>query len=81
MNETGASREEARKHVMSIIRDVWMKTNGERFRESPFSDDFIRSAADLGRQAQYMYQHGDGHGISNPEIQERILGLIFEPMV
>ncbi|KAG6406754.1 hypothetical protein SASPL_134363 [Salvia splendens] len=68
MNETGASREEAREHVMCIIRDIWTKTNEERFKESAFSDDFIR-------QAQYMYQHGDGHGISNPEMEERILAM------
>ncbi|XP_047938153.1 terpineol synthase, chloroplastic-like [Salvia hispanica] len=80
MNETGASREEAREHVKCMIREIWMKMNGERFKESPFSDDFIRSAADLGRQAQYMYQHGDGHGISNPEMEERISGLIFQPI-
>ncbi|XP_057812515.1 terpineol synthase, chloroplastic-like [Salvia miltiorrhiza] len=81
MNETGASIEAAREHVMGMLRETWMKTNEERFKASPFSQDFIRSAADLGRQAQYMYQHGDGHGISNPQMKERISTLIFQPIV
>nr|QJX58284.1 monoterpene synthase 11 [Salvia officinalis] len=81
MNETGASVEEAREHVKCMLRETWMKTNEESFKECPiFSKDFMRSAADLGRHAQYMYQHGDGHGISNPQMEERIRTLIFQPI-
>nr|WAB71041.1 (-)-bornyl diphosphate synthase [Mentha longifolia] len=82
MNDTGASMEEGREYVKFMIRETWKETNEESFKEKlPFSEIFMRSAADLGRQAQYMYQHGDGHGISNREMEERILGLIFEPIV
>ncbi|KAH6833097.1 hypothetical protein C2S53_002961 [Perilla frutescens var. hirtella] len=81
MNETGASREEAKQHVWTMLWETWKKMNEESFGNSPFSKDFMRSAADLGRQAQYMYQHGDGHGIRNREMEERILGLIFDPIV
>ncbi|KAL6535018.1 hypothetical protein OROMI_026392 [Orobanche minor] len=82
MNDTGGSMEEAREHVKFMIRETWKETNGERFKKKlPFSENFMKCAADLGRQAQYMYQYGDGHGISNPQMKERILGLIFEPIV
>lgn len=80
MNETGASLEEGREHVKWMLREVWKETNGERFGgESPFAVNFIQSAADLGRQAQFMYLHGDGHGIRNPQIEQRILSLLFHP--
>ncbi|KAL6571240.1 hypothetical protein OROHE_002883 [Orobanche hederae] len=82
MNDTGGSMEDAREHVKFMIRETWKETNGERFKKKlPFSENFMKCAADLGRQAQYMYQYGDGHGISNPQMKERILGLIFEPIV
>lgn len=83
MNETGCSFEEGREHVKFMLREVWKETNGERLvaEKSPFALNFIRSATDLGRQAQFMYLHGDGHGIRNPQIEQRILSLLFHPAV
>ncbi|KAG8368601.1 hypothetical protein BUALT_Bualt15G0062400 [Buddleja alternifolia] len=81
MNETGASREEAQEYVRFLIRETYKKTNEKRVADSPFSEAFIRCAVDVGRMAQYMYQHGDGHGIQNTEIRDRISSLLFEPIV
>ncbi|PIN03535.1 (-)-alpha-terpineol synthase [Handroanthus impetiginosus] len=80
-NETGASNEEAEEYVRFFIRETWKKINEERDLDSPFPQNFVKSAIDLGRMAQYMYKHGDGHGIQNPTIKERISSLLFEPIV
>lgn len=81
MKETGASREEAREHVEHMIWETWKKLNEERVKDCEFSKGFMSSAIDLGRMAQYMYQIGDGHGIQNPQIKNRISSLLFEPIV
>lgn len=81
MKETGASREEAGEHVKGMIWETWKKMNEERVGDSGFSKECMRSAVDLGRMAQYMYQFGDGHGIQNPQIKDRISSVLFEPIV
>ncbi|KAL8060901.1 hypothetical protein ABFX02_02G054400 [Erythranthe guttata] len=82
MNESGAGREEAQDYVRCLINETWKEMNEELrvITESPlFERDFVRSAVDLGRMAQYMYQYGDGHGIQFPEMKDRIISLLFEP--
>ncbi|KAL8042389.1 hypothetical protein ABFX02_09G047300 [Erythranthe guttata] len=82
MNESGVGREEAEEYVRCLINETWKEMNEELrvITDSPlFERDFVRSAVDLGRMAQYMYQHGDGHGIQFPQMKERIISLLFEP--
>ncbi|KAL7157080.1 hypothetical protein ABFS83_02G054000 [Erythranthe nasuta] len=82
MNESGAGREEAEAYVRCLINETWKEMNEELIiiTDSPlFERDFVRSAVDLGRMAQYIYQYGDGHGIQFPEMKERIISLLFEP--
>ncbi|PIN03686.1 (R)-limonene synthase [Handroanthus impetiginosus] len=81
MNETGASTKEAQEYVRFLIWTTWKKINEERISNSSLSQTFVRCAVDLGRMAQYMYHHGDGHGIQNPTIKESISSLLFEPIV
>ncbi|KAI3445787.1 hypothetical protein Pfo_002452 [Paulownia fortunei] len=69
MNETGAHREEAQDYVRFLIHETWKNMN------------FVRTAVDLGRMAQYMYQHGDGHGVQYPQMKDRISSMLFEPFV
>nr|BBO53754.1 putative (R)-limonene synthase [Scoparia dulcis] len=81
MNETGASEMEAREHIKSLICETWKEMNKERMRnDCPFSEAFVESAVGLGRMAQYMYEHGDGHGIQNSQIKQRISSLLFDPI-
>ncbi|XP_051139292.1 terpineol synthase, chloroplastic-like [Andrographis paniculata] len=86
MNERGASREEAKEHIMAMIAETWKHMNEEVARtqqgDSPqFPRAFVRCAMDLGRMAQYMYQHGDGHGTQKqPQIKNRIPSLLFNPI-
>ncbi|KAL0365215.1 UNVERIFIED_CONTAM: (-)-alpha-terpineol synthase [Sesamum angustifolium] len=81
MYESGASREEAVEYIKSMIGETWKKMNEEAFAaNSPFSKDFLRMAADVGRIAQYMYQHGDGHGVQGSHIKDRTSNLLFQPI-
>ncbi|KAK6156766.1 hypothetical protein DH2020_011014 [Rehmannia glutinosa] len=81
MNDTGVGREEAREYVRFLIYETWKKMNKERVADSPFQQNFVKCAVDLGRMAQYMYQHGDGHGIQYHEMKDRISSLLFEPIM
>ncbi|KAL7123522.1 hypothetical protein ACP275_01G110400 [Erythranthe tilingii] len=87
MRETSANIEEAREYVMSIMCETWKKTNEELLRvdinagSQLLPQHVIKIAVDLGRMAQYMYQHGDGHGIQNLEMKDRISSLLFDPFL
>ncbi|PIN20466.1 (-)-alpha-terpineol synthase [Handroanthus impetiginosus] len=81
MNETGACEEEAREYIRFLIGEAWKEMNRERVAESSFPHEFIRSAVNLGRTAQYMYHYGDGHGHQqHPEIKDQFRRLLFEPI-
>ena len=80
MYETGASEEEARKHISYLMGETWKKLNEDRAVESPFPETFIGIAMNLARMAQFMYQHGDGHGIEYGETEDRVLSLLVEPV-
>ncbi|KAI5397328.1 hypothetical protein KIW84_063226 [Lathyrus oleraceus] len=77
--ETGASEAEAREHIKSIMDTIWKKMNKEAC-NSVFSKSFIDISINLGRMALFMYQHGDGHTIQDPEHQNRIQSLIWQPI-
>ncbi|XP_073127566.1 (-)-alpha-terpineol synthase-like [Henckelia pumila] len=82
MNQTGESKEMAEEHVRGLICATWKRMNEElQATNSEFSCKFTTGAADLGRMAMYMYQHGDGHGHQNLEIKRRISSLLFQPIV
>ncbi|KAL7160546.1 hypothetical protein ABFS83_01G103400 [Erythranthe nasuta] len=87
MRETGANIEEARDYAMSLMREAWKKTNEELLRVDINADsqllpqNVITIAVDLVRMAQYMYQHGDGYGIQNLEMKDRISSLLFDPFL
>nr|ADR74206.1 (E)-beta-ocimene/myrcene synthase [Vitis vinifera] len=80
MYETGASEEDARKHISYLIEGTWKKLNEDGAVESPFPEIFIRIATNFARMAQCMYQHGDGHGIEDGETKDRVLSLLIEPI-
>nr|ATY48638.1 bornyl diphosphate synthase [Phyla dulcis] len=80
MNESGASREEAREHVKFMIWEAWKKINKELLSNASFPQFFLRNAADLGRAGQFMYQHGDGFGVNPHHHKEDVSTLFFEPL-
>ena len=80
MNETGASEEDAREHIRCMISATWKKMNDVRVASSPFSQTYIDISFNVARMAQYMYQHGDGHGAGNHETKGHILSLLIQPI-
>ncbi|KAG6629425.1 hypothetical protein CIPAW_14G083700 [Carya illinoinensis] len=80
MKDTGASEEDARHYMKSLISATWKTINGERFATSPFSQAFINIAFNMGRVAQIIYQYGDGHGIGDCETKDRVQALFFHPI-
>nr|XP_009589999.1 (-)-camphene/tricyclene synthase, chloroplastic-like [Nicotiana tomentosiformis] len=82
MNEKGASEEEAREHIRLRIKETWkLLINTAQRENSLFSETFIGCAVNIVRTGQIIYQHGDGHGIQNFEIKNRISKLFFEPIL
>ncbi|XP_065875595.1 terpene synthase 10-like [Euphorbia lathyris] len=81
MNESGASEEEARQHIRSLIRETWKKMNKQGRVDSPLlSKAFIAAAMDLARIAQCMYQYGDGHEVHECETNDRVFSLLVQPI-
>ncbi|KAF8409454.1 hypothetical protein HHK36_005530 [Tetracentron sinense] len=80
MHENGASEEAARLYIMGLISDTWKKMNADRVSDSLFAQTFIETTVNLGRMAQCMYQHGDGHGVQDRETKDRVLSLLVEPI-
>ncbi|KAL8264956.1 hypothetical protein R6Q59_023086 [Mikania micrantha] len=80
MHESGATEEEARMHIKSLILETWKKLNKERVSGySRFSKEFIECATNIPRMTQFMYNEGDGHG--HPYITEsHVLSLLFNPI-
>ncbi|CAK8534682.1 unnamed protein product [Lathyrus sativus] len=80
MNESEASEIQARDHIKFMICAIWKKMNKEAHNSS-LSQSFIDLSVNLSRMALFIYQHGDGHTIQDPEIQNRIQSLIWKPIL
>ncbi|KAD4384383.1 hypothetical protein E3N88_24551 [Mikania micrantha] len=83
MHESGATEDEARRYIKSLIMDSWKKLNKERASaKSEFLQEFIDYAMDIGRMAQFMYGKGDGHGPhGHPNVTKfHVLSLLFNPI-
>lgn len=80
MHESGASEDEARSYIKTLISKIWKKLNKERASaSSTFSKEFIECATNLSRMAQFMYSVGDGHGC--PEVtKSHAMSLLFTPI-
>ncbi|KAG7944364.1 hypothetical protein I3843_15G097200 [Carya illinoinensis] len=80
MNDTGASEEDARQYMKSLISATWKTINGNLIASSPFSKTFNEIATNTARVSLFMYQHGDGHGIVDRETKDRVLALFIHPI-
>ncbi|KAK4269684.1 hypothetical protein QN277_022810 [Acacia crassicarpa] len=80
MNETGASEADACRHINCLISETWKKFNKEASNSS-YPKSFIEVARNLARVSHCMYEHGDGHSIQAPQIKNRIMSLLFHPVV
>ena len=80
MNDTGASENNAREHIKSLIDETWKKLNTMEVENSIFPRVFIEIAKDLARMGQCMYQYGDGHGTGCQEIKDAVMSLFIQPI-
>ncbi|XP_031501402.1 terpene synthase 10-like [Nymphaea colorata] len=81
MKEKGVSEEAARQHVDGLLRNAWKGLHKEcaEATSNGTSHPFVHCALNLARMAQFMYQHGDGHGFPGKDYPaERILRLMVE---
>lgn len=78
MKEHDATREEAEEHVRFEIREAWKEMNTLMAANSVLRDDdlVMAAAANLGRDAQFMYLDGDGN---HSHLQQQIQNLLFHP--
>nr|GMC87958.1 (-)-alpha-terpineol synthase-like [Ipomoea batatas] len=81
MCESGCSKEKAKEYINALIVETWKKMNTELVRmEHPLPKEFRRTAMNLSRVAQFIYQHGDAFGVRPDEMKNRIVDLFFEPI-
>ena len=81
MRESGATEDEARSYIKTLIDKTWKKLNKEvaDAASSQFLKEFVDYATNIARMAQFMYGEGDGHG--RPDISKsHILSLLFTPI-
>ncbi|KAI7745569.1 hypothetical protein M8C21_001842 [Ambrosia artemisiifolia] len=82
MHETGATEEEARMYVTTLILNTCKKLNKERSSvlDSQILKELTDCGANLGRMAQFMYYDEDGHG-SRPDVtKSHVLSLLVNPI-
>nr|GMC87959.1 (-)-alpha-terpineol synthase-like [Ipomoea batatas] len=81
MRESGCSEEKAGEYINGLIAETWKTLNTELMRMGhSLPKEFKRTATNLPRIAQFIYQHGDGFGVRPDEMKNRIVALFFEPI-
>ncbi|XP_031499139.2 alpha-thujene synthase TPS3, chloroplastic-like [Nymphaea colorata] len=81
MREKGVSEEAARHYVDGLLSNAWKELHKEctEATSNGTSHPLVHCALNLARMAQFMYQHGDGHGFSGRDYPaERILRLMVD---
>lgn len=81
MHETGATEDEARSYMKTLILETWKKLNKEvaGAAGSQVLQEFVDCATNVARMAQFMYGEGDGHG--RPDLSKsHILSLLLNPI-
>ncbi|KAI9086084.1 hypothetical protein K1719_032161 [Acacia pycnantha] len=78
MNDSGASEEEAIKHIKSLVYKNWQKMN-QQVATSSFPRDFNVSAWEISRTATFFYcNEDDTYTIQHSEFEDLVHLLIFE---
>ncbi|CAN8274846.1 unnamed protein product [Cochlearia groenlandica] len=80
MHETGASEAESRAYIRRMIDVAWDGLNLEKL-SCWLHQGFIEAAINLGRVAQCVYQHGDGHGCPDKaKTVDLVRSLLIHPV-
>ncbi|PIA43237.1 hypothetical protein AQUCO_02000578v1, partial [Aquilegia coerulea] len=80
MHEAGVSEEVARQHINYLMHEYWKKVNKAMLAPHPISEPVTTAPPNFVRQAQCMYQFGDGHGIPDLKTKDRLYSLLIEPV-
>ncbi|KAK3010784.1 hypothetical protein RJ639_011310 [Escallonia herrerae] len=80
MNDTGATEEEARAYINSLVHKTWKIMNKDLLGSYPFSEPFLSANPNLGRTAQCFYQYGDGHGVPDRWTKDHLIALLVHPI-
>ncbi|RRT34384.1 hypothetical protein B296_00049057 [Ensete ventricosum] len=70
MHERNVSEDVAREKLREMIRVDWRALNGDRTSSSPLEEYFKRVAINIPRMAQFLYEYGDGYGLSELQVEE-----------
>ncbi|RWV82211.1 hypothetical protein GW17_00056305 [Ensete ventricosum] len=70
MHERNVSEDVAREKLREMIRVNWRALNGDRTSSSPPEEYFKRVAINIPRMAQFLYEYGDGYGLSELQVEE-----------
>ncbi|KAE8727371.1 putative terpene synthase 9 [Hibiscus syriacus] len=77
MVEAGASREEAIKHVRSLLFHSWKKLNEESYKSS-IPRSMAKLCLNMARTSHCIYHHGDGIGTSSGATKDLLMSLIVQ---
>lgn len=86
MNETGASEEDARDHIMGLVKETWKKMNEEYYLLRPqypdtISEPFLGANLNLARASHFFYSlEKDWHGKPDKEMMDHIMLLFIDPI-
>nr|WNI01955.1 terpene synthase [Psidium guajava] len=82
MNENGASREAAVKHIEDMIWETWKAMNEQAFVDRPFPgmEVFIGACLNLARVSHSFYKYGDGHGVPDRATKDNIMSVLIQPV-
>ncbi|KAM7530150.1 hypothetical protein LguiB_033560 [Lonicera macranthoides] len=80
IHETGGSESDARKHINKLMRENWKSMNEDLIlNNSPFNQIFVRASMNLARMSLVTYQHGNGHGMTDIDLN-RVISLLINPI-
>jgi len=82
MNETGASEEAAREHIMHMVREAWKWMNRAMFEDYriPGLGPFIGACVNTARICHTFYGCGDGFGQSSNITKDSLASAIYDPV-
>ncbi|XP_039173290.1 monoterpene synthase-like [Eucalyptus grandis] len=82
MNETGASEEAAREHIMHMVREAWKWMNRAVFEDYriPRLGPFLGACVNTARICHTFYGCGDGFGQPSNDTKDYLASAIYEPV-
>ncbi|CAM8994965.1 unnamed protein product [Rhodiola kirilowii] len=82
MNDTGASKQAAQKHVEGLMREAWKKLNTCVMEEKTLTPEGVKRLVNLVRASHFFYQHGDehgdGHGVQDGVTKHLMSQVLFD---